>query len=203
MWTVVVRVLAGAACVAVVAGCGSAAFYPGRPRSAPPWARAGPACRGPCAAVTVVRVVDGDTLILRGLGRVRLIGLDAPETWLRHDCQGEEATRALRRLTPPGSPVHTAGDAERRDRYGRRLLYVWTPAGEFVNAALVRKGLARAMPIPPDTTFAPLIRRAEDTARHSRAGIWRTNPAACAVAHRRPVRRSETGVSPARSQDPQ
>jgi micrococcal nuclease len=132
-------------------------------------------------------VIDGDTLILRGVGRVRLIGVDAPETWLRHDCQGEEATRALRRLTPPGSPVRTAGDAERRDHYGRRLLYVWTSAGEFVNVTLVRKGLARAMPIPPDTTYAPLIHAAEDTARHRRAGIWRMNLAECTVAHRLPV----------------
>jgi micrococcal nuclease len=130
----------------------------------------------------VVRVVDGDTLVLRGLGRVRLIGVDAPETWLRHDCLGEEATQALRRLTPPGSWVRTAGDMERRDHYGRRLLYVWTRSGEFVNTALVRDGWARAMPIPPDTSHAPLIHAAEATAQHRRAGIWHTNPPNCALA---------------------
>lgn len=126
-----------------------------------------------------MRVIDGDTLILRGMGRVRLIGLDAPETWLRHDCFGTEATRVLRRLTPPGSPVYTAGDAEPRDRYGRRLLYLWTPGGVFVNAALVQAGFARALSIPPDTTYAPTIRAAEHTAQRKRTGIWHSSLASC------------------------
>lgn len=113
----VVRALFWSACVLAVAACGSVdAGEPGLsrvPGSRPtPRDQTSPACRSPCATATVVRVIDGDTVVLGGLGRVRLIGLDAPETWLRHDCLGAEATRALRRLTPPGSPVRTAGDAE-------------------------------------------------------------------------------------------
>jgi micrococcal nuclease len=132
----------------------------------------------------VVRVIDGDTLVLHGMGRVRLIGLDAPETWLRHDRFGAEATQALRRLTPPGSPVHTTGDVEPRDRYGRRLLYLWTSGGVFVNATLVRQGFARAMVIPPNTSHATVIHAAEETARRTRAGIWRADPAGCVLARR-------------------
>lgn len=132
----------------------------------------------------VVRVVDGDTLILRGQGRVRLIGVDAPETWLRHDCFGEEASRALARLTPPGSRVRVAGDAEPRDRYGRRLLYLWTLDGVFVNTELVRTGYARAMPVPPDTAAAPTIDAAEQAARRSRTGIWRPSLTDCGLARR-------------------
>lgn len=130
----------------------------------------------------VVRVIDGDTLVLRireRRVRVRLIGVDAPETWLRHDCFGVEATRALRRLTPPGSAVRALGDAEPRDRYGRRLLYLWTPRGVLVNAALVRAGFARAMPVPPDTRYAAVLREAEDAARRARVGLWRPAPAGC------------------------
>jgi endonuclease YncB( thermonuclease family) len=80
----------------------------------------------------VLRVVDGDTVILLVRGRpvrVRLIGVDAPETWYRRDCLGAEAARALRVLLPPGSPVRAAGDREAADRYGRRLLYLWAPGG--------------------------------------------------------------------------
>jgi len=132
----------------------------------------------------VTRVVDGDTLLLRGLGRVRLIGMDAPETWLRHDCFGREATGALRRLTPPGSPVRTAGDVDPRDRYGRRLLYLWTPRGVFVNAELVRTGFARAMALPPDTSHAAAIDTAENTARQARTGIWQAALAGCGVVRR-------------------
>jgi micrococcal nuclease len=130
----------------------------------------------------VVRIIDGDTLVLRTRGRrarVRLIGVDAPETWRRHDCFGGEAPRALRRLVPPESTVRTAGDVEPRDRYGRRLLYLWTRRGVLVNAALVRTGFARAMVVPPDTRYAGVLREAEDAARRVRSGLWRPTPAGC------------------------
>jgi micrococcal nuclease len=130
----------------------------------------------------VVRIIDGDTLVLRTHGRrtrVRLIGVDAPETWRRQDCFGGEATRALRRLIPPGSAVRAAGDVEPRDGYGRRLLYLWTRRGVLVNAALVRAGFARAMAVPPDTRYAAVLRQAEDTARRVRSGMWRPAPAGC------------------------
>jgi micrococcal nuclease len=131
--------------------------------------------------VTVVRVVDGDTIVVRIRGRpvrARLIGVDAPETWLRHDCFGAEATRALRRLVPPGSSVRAAGDVVPYDRYGRRLLYLWTPHGELVEAALVRGGFARAMAVPPDTSRAASLREVEDTAKRAGAGLWRACPVA-------------------------
>ncbi len=121
----------------------------------------------------VVRVVDGDTLILRGLGRVRLIGMDAPETWQRHDCFGPEATNALRRLTPPGTPVVAMRDAEPRDRYGRALLYLWTRRGLFVNATLIRTGFARTLTMPPNTSHAATLKAAQTAARHDRTGLWR------------------------------
>lgn len=138
-------------------------------------------CRtsGPlCGATTavVVRVVDGDTVVLRMGGRrerVRLIGVDAPETWLRHDCFGPEATRALLRLIPPGSAIRTAPDTAPRDRFGRLLLYLWTPQGGFVNEALVQEGFARTMTVPPDTSRASVLREAERTAQRTRAGLWR------------------------------
>jgi micrococcal nuclease len=139
--------------------------------------------REPPAAmtVTVVRVVDGDTIIVRIRGRperVRLIGVDAPETWLRHDCFGAEATRALRRLVPPGSSVRAVGDVAPYDRYRRRLLYLWTSRGEFVEAVLVRGGFARAMAVPPDTSRAEFLREVEDTAKRTGAGLWRACPVA-------------------------
>jgi micrococcal nuclease len=127
----------------------------------------------------VDRVVDGDTVVLRVRGRrvrVRLIGMDAPETWLRRDCFGAEATRALRRLIPPGSPVYAAGDAEPYDRYGRRLLYLWTARGELVEAVLIRRGFARTLEIPPDTAHAVTLRAAEAVARRARAGLWKACP---------------------------
>ena len=154
-----------------------------RPGDLPAGRTAAPSCGVPTTAA-VVRIVDGDTVILRMDGRparVRLIGIDAPETWPRHDCFGAEATRALRRLLPAGSPVYTTRDIEPRDPYGRLLLYLWTAGkggyqretpGDFVNARLIRAGFARAMPVPPDTSHASVLRESEHTARHTHAGLW-------------------------------
>jgi micrococcal nuclease len=161
---------------------------PAPPPDHRPWPhRAGePSCPdarrpgSPCAATaTTVRVVDGDTVILRMHGRrsrVRLIGVDAPETWLRHDCFGIAATGALRRLVPPASAVRVVADAEPRDPYGRLLLYLWTSHGTFVNAALVREGFARTMTISPNTSRVSVFQEAERTARRAHAGMWRACP---------------------------
>ncbi|MCO5985104.1 thermonuclease family protein [Actinoallomurus spadix] len=123
----------------------------------------------------VVRVVDGDTLILRVGGRglrVRLIGVDAPETWSRHECFGAEAARALRRLTPAGAEVRVAADREPYDRFGRRLLHLWTGDGRLVAADLVRTGFSRTLVIPPNTRYAPVLRAAQAAARRTRVGLW-------------------------------
>ncbi|MCO5996109.1 thermonuclease family protein [Actinoallomurus rhizosphaericola] len=123
----------------------------------------------------VVRVVDGDTLLLRIDGRsrrVRLIGVDAPETWARHDCFGAEATRALRRLTPAGAEVRVAGDRAPDDRFGRLLLHLWTSRGGLVAASLVRNGFARALVVPPDTRYAAVLGAAEAAARRAGVGLW-------------------------------
>src|SRR5262249_36902113 len=158
--------LAGAAMATAI--CGVFAWDTGHlPRDAgrPPGNDAAVSAAGPepppeARAALVGRVADGDTLLLRIGGRrlrVRLIGVDAPETWARRDCYGAEAARALRRLVPVGSAVRVIGDREPYDHFGRRLLHLWTSRGRLVSAALVRAGFARALAIPPDTRYAPLL----------------------------------------------
>ncbi|WP_460170274.1 thermonuclease family protein, partial [Thermus sp. FJN-A] len=43
--------------------------------------------------VQVLKVVDGDTVELQGLGPVRLIGVDAPESTYNHRTSGPEEVR--------------------------------------------------------------------------------------------------------------
>jgi micrococcal nuclease len=139
---------------------------------------ADPAGLGPPAEARralVLRVLDGDTLLLRLDGRsrrVRLIGVDAPETWGRRDCFGAEASRALRRLTPVGSQVRVAGDRQAYDRFGRRLLHLWTRRGRLLAAELLRAGLARTLVIPPNIRYARVLEAAEAQARRVGAGLW-------------------------------
>ncbi len=130
----------------------------------------------------VSRVVDGDTLEVMRNGRrtrVRLIGMDTPETVdpRRPDgCFGAEATKELRRLMS-GGEVLLQYDVDRADRFGRTLAYVFLADGTFVNLDLVRRGFARVLTVPPNVAHAEEFRAAEREARQANTGLW--NPEAC------------------------
>ena len=69
----------------------------------------------------VTNVVDGDTVDVKGVGRIRVIGIDTPE---RGACGYESATQAMSVLVL-GRPVSLVpGATEDADRYGRLLRYV-------------------------------------------------------------------------------
>ena len=119
----------------------------------------------------VLRVIDGDTLKIRGKDgpeSVRLIGIDAPEVGRPG---AAEATEALRALTN-GGPIELAlQPAPVRDRYGRLLAYVHS-GPVHVNRALVEHGHAyaeRRFPHPYGRDFAA----AERAARGRKLGLWR------------------------------
>ena len=132
-------------------------------------------------AVRVVYVVDGDTVhVARGAGEVivRVIGVDAPE--VPHPgkpgaCYGAQATSFVRRALL-GRRVRLRVGVEPHDRYGRtlaRVVAVDGPlAGRDLSEELARRGLARPLPIPPNTEDAPRIGALVDEARRAGAGLW-------------------------------
>lgn len=127
----------------------------------------------------IERVVDGDTLVATRAGRelrVRLIGIDAPESVAPAqpvECFGPESARALAGLLPPGVTVRAAyQDGGRQDRFGRELWDVWLADGTFVQAELVRVGAADARAYPPHTGFADLLEEIEQEARAADIGRW-------------------------------
>jgi micrococcal nuclease len=142
-----------------------------------PWEGGSSADGGPAAAMaTVVRVIDGDTIEVDLGGRredVRYIGVDTPET-VKPDtpvqCFGPRASDFNHRLLE-GRRVRLVFGVERRDAYGRMLAYAYV-RDRFVNATLVRRGLARSLTIPPNDRFAPLFRRLELKAARSGRGLW-------------------------------
>jgi micrococcal nuclease len=126
----------------------------------------------------VVRVVDGDTIRVRFGGteeRVRYIGVDTPETvkpGTPVQCYGKAASAFNTQLVRART-VRLKFDAERRDRYGRLLAYVYRePDGLFVNAELVRRGYAQPLTIPPNVAHATEFRRLARTARRGGRGLW-------------------------------
>jgi micrococcal nuclease len=127
--------------------------------------------------VLVTAVFDGDTIAVAKLGRVRLLGIDAPEVRHGFDTAAPFAREARDRLIALVLHrwVHLEQEGAALDSYQRRLAYVVRDDGMFVNAALVREGLARV------TARVPLLRldelkRAETDAQRARRGIWGTAP---------------------------
>ena len=115
----------------------------------------------------VVRVIDGDTVQLRGVGRVRLIGVDTPE---RGRCFEDAATRFTQAQIGGRRVRYEIGDEE-QDRYGRTLAYLYR-SGRMHNLALVQRGFAETLPIPPNDRFAKRFARAERRARRTGLGRW-------------------------------
>jgi micrococcal nuclease len=120
----------------------------------------------------VVRVVDGDTIDLAGLGASRLIGVDTPEVRGGAECFGAQASAFARRVLPRGSRVRYVPGVERHDRYGRALVYLWLADGRSLNAMLVEGGYARALTIAPNDRWAARFRAIERRARRRGRGRW-------------------------------
>src|SRR5215210_1650126 len=78
---------------------------------------------GQPSSCTVSRVSDGDSFRCADGRRVRLIGVDSPES--RQQPFGEKARAALLKLLPLGSTARLDRDVTPIDQYGRTLAYVW------------------------------------------------------------------------------
>jgi micrococcal nuclease len=122
----------------------------------------------------VERVVDGDTFVLADGERVRLIGVDTPETvkpGTAPQVYGKEASRYTKRMLE-GKRVRLEFDVSERDRYGRLLAYVYLEDGTFFNEHLLAEGYARVMTVPPNVKYAERFLAAERAAREAGRGLW-------------------------------
>jgi len=119
----------------------------------------------------VVRVVDGDTVELSGIGKARLIGIDTPEVYGGAECFGREASAYAERQLGGERVSYTIGQGE-RDRYGRALVYIWLADGRSFNALLVSRGYAQPLTVPPDDDYADLFVRLSRRARERGVGLW-------------------------------
>ncbi len=128
---------------------------------------------------TVRRVIDGDTFVIdngRKKGeRVRLIGIDAPET--RRTARkevgyyGPEAKEYLQAMLT-GKNVKLVFDVGKKDRYGRLLAYVYLRE-KFVNAELVAQGYAVTYTLAPNVQYADFFVKLERQARQAKRGLWK------------------------------
>ncbi len=134
----------------------------------------------------VTWVYDGDTLLVEGIGKVRLLGIDTPETKASerdryYQQQFSIPTKQLRKIARmtkqfnirqvKGKRVTLITDRQQRDRYGRLLAYVYLPNKRLLNSLLLEKGWAsvyRRFNFQQKKTFLAT----EKTARRARIGLW-------------------------------
>jgi len=117
--------------------------------------------------------VDGDTILLDNDGRVRLIGVDTPETVHPKkpvEYFGKKASAFTKRMCK-SKKVRLEYDWQKRDRYGRLLAYVYLEDGTFVNAEIIKQGYGFAYTQFP-FKYLEEFRQYEKEAREDQVGLW-------------------------------
>lgn len=150
---------------------------------------------------SVVRVVDGDTLVLNIEDlqkKIRLIGVNTPESVANESYgtgnseEGKDASSFTKSIITSGSQVYIEFDAGPVDPYNRYLCYLYlnnnyygeqsisNPAyleflkNNMLNAMLVRNGLAEAKYYSPNGAYRNYFELFEDEAKNSGSGFWGT-----------------------------
>jgi micrococcal nuclease len=132
----------------------------------------------------VQRVIDGDTLVLGTRERVRLIGVDAPES-VRPNTPvqqfGKEAADFMRRMVE-GKRVRLEYDQANaarghkdNTRQQRTLAYVFLEDGTLLNAEIIKQGYGHALTRYPFSRIEE-FRHLEREAREQRRGLWSNSP---------------------------
>ena len=133
---------------------------------------------------TVTRVVDGDTVDVRvdaKVERIRIIGLDTPETVDPRkavQCFGREASAHAKELLPLGTVVTLESDPtqDRRDKYGRMLAFILFETGPGITAnfteAMIAGGYGHHYVYRRPSIYADAFTVAQDHAQSWGLGLW-------------------------------
>jgi len=127
-------------------------------------------CASPPQTALVTQVIDGDTIVIEGGYHIRYIGIDTPEIYPELEAYSMEALQFNCTLVE-GKTVRLEWDVSETDKFGRLLYYVYVD-DVFVNAELVRAGLAYAKAYPPDTKYQDYLEKLEAEARQVGRGMW-------------------------------
>ncbi|WP_240056653.1 thermonuclease family protein [Bacillus mesophilum] len=133
-------------------------------------------------AATISRVVDGDTVELSDGSKVRLIGVNTPESTTRTEEYGKEASDYTKSKLE-GKEVWLQKDVSEADRYNRLLRIIWMELPSNVmdeneiktkmfNADLVLNGYAEPSTYPPDVKYSEQFVKFAREARNQGTGLW-------------------------------
>lgn len=139
----------------------------------------------------LVRVVDGDTIIVNYKGkneRVRLTGIDTPEAVINNKAKkdSEREKKDLAKIVKEGKRAKSFAenlmegenfiflefDVRERDHYGRILAYVYLADGRMVNDLMLKAGYATLMTVPPNVKYKDRFLKSYREARTKKRGLW-------------------------------
>jgi micrococcal nuclease len=128
---------------------------------------------------TVVRVVDGDTIVVQINGiakKVRLIGLDTPEIVDSRkpvECFGKEASDEAKKILS-GKQIRLETDPSQGayDKYGRLLAYVFLTDGTNLNKMMIENGYGYEYTYDMPYKYQTEFKQAEKEARENKRGLW-------------------------------
>ena len=139
----------------------------------------------------VTRIIDGDVIQVLYGGverRIRLIGIDAPESRIdrkalkdanmsEHDIEtivemGAKAKAYVNGLIKRGDFITIEFDVKKMDRYGRLLCYVYLSNGKMLNEEIVKAGYANIEAIPPNVKHKDRFLNAFNYAEETKGGLW-------------------------------
>jgi micrococcal nuclease len=133
-------------------------------------------------AVTVYRAVDGDTLELSDGRKIRLVGVNTPESTTRHEEYGKEASNYTSEQLK-GKKVWMQKDVSDTDRYNRYLRIIWLDIptndmsedeirAKMFNAKLVLNGYAEPSTYSPDVKYSDSFVKFAREAKANNTGLW-------------------------------
>lgn len=118
----------------------------------------------------VTKVIDGDTIEIETGQKVRLLGINSPET---NEHYYAEAKEKLSNLIL-GRSVKLESGPEDTDQYGRLLRHVFVD-GTFVNLEMIKDGYATVYIVNPDEKYYLELKKAEKDAKDNKLGLWNTS----------------------------
>jgi endonuclease YncB( thermonuclease family) len=161
-------------------GPGGGGQPPPPPTATPP--SPPPTDRAQTIRAVIVRVIDGDTIVVRPLEQtrrprytVRLIGIDSPER-SPTECGSDRATQSARRLAPRGRRVLLMTDPTQPlfDRSDRLLAYAKLRNGPQLNKAQIKRGWAKVFVVGRRFQQYGSFKRAAQLASEQFRGAWGT-----------------------------
>ena len=128
----------------------------------------------------VIRVVDGDTIIINkddAETKIRLIGVDTPESVATgnnayKNCEEGKIASEFTKSLLDGASVSLEYDVSPQDKYGRDLCYVYLEDGKMLNELLLEKGYARLMTVPPNVKYVEEFTKIQKTSQEMSEGFW-------------------------------